>query len=90
MQPFGGHVVLPLLRGRFELYGGTTGLFVPFATGHIRRNTWVTENQLGGRIPLDTDHRFWVGASGHYVTNFADKTRQWFYGTADFTVKLGH
>ena len=88
--PFGSRLTLPVAQGRLELFGAVTGLIAPYANGHVRQNTWTTETQVGVRVPLDRDKRYWVGATGHYLVNFADRNRQWVFGTADFTVRLGH
>jgi hypothetical protein len=90
--PFGGNVVFPMARGRVELFGGIGGVYVsfPFQSPYARLNSWVTQAKFGTRVALDREHRFWIGATTHYQTNFADKTRQWGYGSADFTIRFGH
>lgn len=88
--PFGANGVLPILRGRVELFGGIGGVHVSFQSPYTRPNSWLTQTSLGARVALDKEHHFWLGTTGYYLTNFADKTRQWGYGTADFTVRFGH
>lgn len=99
---FGGNIVLPLLRGRVEIFGGVGGvyhqptIFLRPGTAYVRRgipyvqpNSWVTQAQFGGRAALDPEHHFWLGASSYYLINFADKTRRWSSNSADFTFRFG-
>jgi hypothetical protein len=81
-----------MARGRVELFGRIGGVYVsfPFQSPYARLNSWVTQAKLGARVALDQEHRFWIGTTTHYQTNFADKTRQWGYGSADFTIRFGH
>ena len=100
--PFGGNIVLPLARGRVEIFGGFGGvyyqptIFLRPGTAYVRRgvpyvqpNSWVTQAEFGGRAALDPEHHFWVGASSYHLINFADKTRRWSSNSADFTIRFG-
>jgi hypothetical protein len=88
-SPFGGDVTLPLARGRVELFGGIGGVYVPLGSPYTMPNAWLTQIKLGGRVALDPEHHFWLGTTAYYLTNFAEKTRQWGYGSADLTVRFG-
>ena len=101
-MPFGGNILLPLARGRIEIFGGIGGvyfqptIFLRPGTAYVRRgvpyvqpNSWLTQASFGGRAALDPEHHFWLGASTYYLTNFADKTRRWSSSSADFTVRFG-
>lgn len=87
--PFGGEVVLPLARDRVELFGGIGGVYSTMGTPYTRPYTWLTQTKLGGRVALDPAGHFWLGTTVYYHTNFAEKTRQWVMGTADFAIRFG-
>ena len=90
VAPFGASGVIPLARGKLELYGSMAGLFVPFQfRPNIIRDSWLTQSSLGVRVALDPGHHIWVGTTGYYLIDLADKTRQWSYGTADLTIRFG-
>jgi hypothetical protein len=89
LLPFGATAVLPVAGGRLEIHGGFGGLFVPYESSYSKPNSWLTQISLGARIALDPGHHFWLGATSYYLTDFADKTRQWGYGAADLTVRFG-
>jgi hypothetical protein len=88
-SPFGGNVIFPLGRGRVELFGGVGGVYVPTASRYAMQDTWLTQTKLGVRVALDPDHHFWLGTTAYYLTNFAEKTQQWGYGSADLTFRFG-
>lgn len=71
------------------IHGGIGGIFVPYESWYSKPNSWLTQTSLGARIALDPGHHFWLGATSYYLTDFADKTRQWGYGAADLTVRFG-
>lgn len=87
--PFGATAVLPLARGRAEIFGGAAGVFVPFATPYSRPNSWLTQASAGVRMHLDPGYHLWLGTTAYYLTDFAGKKRQWAYATADLTVRFG-
>jgi hypothetical protein len=90
VAPFGATAVVPVVRGRAEVYGGAAGVFVPFASPYSRQNSWLTQASIGFRLRLDPGYHFWLGTTAHYLTDFADKKRQWAYGTADLTIRFGN
>jgi hypothetical protein len=77
MRSFGATGVTTLARGRAEIFGGMGGLFVPYRTPYTMPNSWLTQISLGARVPLDQRQHFWLGGTAPYLTNFADKNRQW-------------
>jgi hypothetical protein len=87
--PFGGDIILPFWRGRAEMFGGVAGVYVLMGTRITRPYTWLTQTKLGWRVALDPEHHVWLGATGYYLTNFAEKTRQWASGSADLTIRFG-
>jgi hypothetical protein len=87
--PFGGTAVLPVANGRVEIHGGAGELFVPYATVYTKPNSWLAQTSLGAGIAVDPGHHVWLGGTAYYLTDFADKTRQWGYGTADLTIRFG-
>ena len=87
--PFGGEVVLPLAHDRVEWFGGVAGVYSVFGTPYSRPYTWLTQTKVGGRVALDPGGHFWLGTTTYYHTNFAEKTRQWVLGTADFGIRFG-
>jgi len=62
---------------------------VPYATPYSKPNSWLAQTSLGARIALDPGHHVWLGGTAYYLTDFADKTRQWSYGSADLTIRFG-
>jgi hypothetical protein len=90
ITPFGASAAVPMAHGRIELLGSAGGLFEPIATAYTRPNAWVTQATFGARFALDQAHHFWVGGNARYVTDFADKKRQFGLLTADFTFQSGH
>jgi hypothetical protein len=87
--PFGGNVILLFARERAEMFGGVAGVYVVMGSWYTRPYTWLTQTDLGWRVALDRGHYFWIGSTGYYLTNFAEKTRQCGLGTADFTFRFG-
>lgn len=87
--PWGGNFSTPIAGGRVEIVGSVGGIFVPYQAPAARKNSWLTEVNLGARVALDPDHRVWLGAGAYYLTNFAEKTLQRAYGAASLTVQLG-
>jgi hypothetical protein len=87
---FGANIALYLARDRVELFGGTGGVFVPEATSYTRPDSWLTQAKFGARVALDKGHHLWLGTTAYYLTNFAEKTRQWGYASGDLTVEFGH
>jgi hypothetical protein len=100
--PFGGNIVVPLVHGRIEIFGGIGGVYfqptISFhpGTAYVRRgvpyvqpDSWLMQGSFGGRAALDPEHHFWLGASTYYLVNFADKTRRWSSSSADFAVRFG-
>jgi len=87
---FGANIALFLAKDRVELFGGTGGVFVPEATSYTRPDSWLTQAKFGARVALDKGHHLWLGTTAYYLTNFAEKTRQWGYASGDLTVEFGH
>ncbi len=88
--PVGGNFTMPVPKWNMELFGGVGGVFVPTSTSpYTKTNTWFSQTRTGARFALDPKQIFWLGGSGYYLTNFAHKTRQWGYSTADLTIRLG-
>lgn len=87
--PFGGDIILPFARGRAEMFGGVAGVYVLMGTRITRPYTWLTQTKFGCRVALDPEHHVWLGATGYYLTNFAEKTRQRALGSADLTIRFG-
>ena len=100
--PFGGNIVVPLVHGRIEIFGGIGGvyfqptIYLRPGTAYVRRgvpyvqpDSWLMQGSFGGRAALDPEHHFWLGASTYYLVNFADKTRRWSSSSADFAVRFG-
>jgi hypothetical protein len=90
IRPFGASGSVPLAHGRMELFGTMGGVFVPFRSAYTMPNAWLTQGTLGARVALDQAHHFWVGGTGSYLADFADKERQWGSWSADFTLQSGH
>jgi hypothetical protein len=74
---------------RVQLLGSAGGILVPFRTSYTMPNAWLTQASLGVRLSLDQGHHFSVGGTARYITDFADKTRQWGLWSADFTFHSG-
>ena len=87
--PFGATGVLPINRWRLEVFGGIGGVYAPFRTSYAMTNAWMIQTSMGARVALDQGRHVWVGTTARYVTDFADKKRQWVTGTADLTVRFG-
>lgn len=87
--PFGANVTVPVAGGRAEIYGGAGGAFIPYRSVYTRQDTWFTQTRAGIRVALDPDRHVWLGGTAYYLTNFAEKKRQWGLGTADLTVRFG-
>jgi hypothetical protein len=88
-KAFGVSGIMPLAHGRVEIFGSAGGIFVPFRTRYTMPNAWFTEANLGARLALEPSHHLWAGGTVHYMADFADKTRQWGYASADLTIRFG-
>jgi hypothetical protein len=89
-RSFGGEAAFSFAGGRMKLVGTSGGVFVPFRSVYSMPNGWFTETTAGVRIALDPHEHFWLGGTAHYLTDFADKKRQWAYESADLTIEFGH
>lgn len=87
--PFGATFVRPVAHGRVELFGGIGGIFADFRTPYAMTNAWMVQTTMGVRVALDEGRHVWVGTTTRYITDFADKKRQWVYGSADLTLRFG-
>jgi hypothetical protein len=87
--PFGATAVLPIPRWHLELFGGIGGTYAVFHTPYAMVNSWMVQTSLGARTALDQGRHVWIGATASYITDFADKKRQWATGTADLTLRFG-
>jgi hypothetical protein len=87
--PFGATAVLPISRWRLELFGGIGGTYAVFRTPYAMTNSWMVQTSLGARTALDQGRHVWIGTTASYITDFADKKRQWVTGTADLTLRFG-
>jgi hypothetical protein len=87
--PFGATAILPINRWHLEVFGGTGGVFAPFRGSYAMTNSWMVQTSMGARVALDPGRHVWVGTTARYMTDFADKKRQWVTGTADLTVRFG-
>jgi hypothetical protein len=88
-ESFAGGVVMHLAHKRLEIFGTVGGLFVPYRTMYTMPNAWLYQTDIGVRWALDPNRHLWIGGTGHYITDFSDKKRQWAYESADFTVQFG-
>ena len=87
--PFGATAVLPIDRWRMELFGGMGGAYATFHTPYATTNSWMVQTSMGARAALDQGRHVWIGTTATYITDFADKKRQWATGTADLTLRFG-
>jgi len=88
-QSFAGGMTLQFAHRRLEIFGTAAGLFVPYRSIYTMPNAWFSQTDIGVRWALDPNRRFWVGGTAHYLTDLAEKRRQWVYESADFTVQFG-
>ena len=87
--PFGATAVFPIQRWRLELFGGIGGAYAIFHTPYAMTNSWMVQTTIGARTALDQGRHVWIGTTASYITDFADKKRQWVTGTADLTLRFG-
>jgi hypothetical protein len=87
--PFGATSVLPIRRWHLELFGGIGGAYAVFHTPYAMTNSWMVQTSAGARTALDPGQHVWIGTTASYITDFADKKRQWVTGTADLTLRFG-
>jgi len=89
VTPFGASAIKPILGGRVELFSSVGGVYAPFRTLYAKPNTWLAQASAGARLALDPGHHVWLGTTGRYLIDFADKKKQRAYGSADLTVQFG-
>jgi hypothetical protein len=100
LPPFGANVTLRLRDGRIELFAGVGALEawkadVEFEPKGFQKfsntygDAWLSQAMAGGRIALDRDHHFWLGATARHAYNFGAGTRQWSSITGDATFRFG-
>jgi hypothetical protein len=87
--PFGATAVLPIRRWHLELFDGIGGAYAVFHTPYAMTNSWMVQTSVGARTALDQGQHVWIGTTASYITDFADKKRQWVTGTADLTLRFG-
>ncbi len=87
INPFGGSGIATFAHGRGEVFGNIAGIYVPFQSSWTRPNAWFTQATFGVRYALDPGRHLWVGATGRYTADFADKTRQHGLWSADLTYR---
>jgi hypothetical protein len=87
ITPFGGNGVATFAHGRGEIFGNIAGIYVPLQSSWTRPNAWFTQATFGVRYALDPGRHLWVGATGRYTADFADKTRQHGLWSADLTYR---
>ena len=87
--PFGATAVLPIHRWHLELFGGIGEAYATFHTPYAMANSWMVQTSVGARTALDQGRHVWIGTTASYITDFADKKRQWVTGTADLTLRFG-
>ncbi len=89
VRSFGATGVFTADRRRIELFGGMGGVYVPFRSSYTMPNAWLTQVSAGARIALDPGQHLWLGGTASWLTDFADKNRQWGSLSADFTFRTG-
>ena len=89
ITPFGASGMKPILGGRVELFSAVGGVYAPFRTLNAKPNTWLAQASAGARVALDSGHHVWLGTTGRYLVDFADKKKQRAYGTADLSLQFG-
>lgn len=87
--PFGATAVVPVNRWRLELFGGIGGAYATFRTPYAMFDSWMVQTSAGARVALDQGRHVWIGTTASYITDFADKKRQWVTGAADLTLRFG-
>jgi hypothetical protein len=87
--PFGATAVVPVNRWHLELFGGIGGAYATFRTPCAMVDSWMVQTSVGARVALDQGRHVWIGTTASYITDFADKKRQWVTGTADLTLRFG-
>jgi len=89
LVPFGVKGILPLWSNRLELFAGGGGAYA-FHAGGRGRDAMLVQGNLGGRTALDRAHRFWLGTSGHFYSNFGSGRQEWTTWSVDFGIRFGH
>ena len=85
-MPFGPRFVLPLSQGKLELFAGGGGAYLwnpGFSSG------WGWQADLGARLAIDKQRRFWLGSTGRYVRAHGAFPPQWMVWSADLGFRFG-
>jgi hypothetical protein len=82
--------ILPLARNRVELFAELGGAYAWNSElgGHL--NAFLGQASLGGRLALDSGHRFWLGTTLRGFTNFGSSKQAWVPLTLDLGIRFGH
>ncbi len=90
LLPFGFKGILPVARGRIELFGGFGGAYAWNSDNGKYTNALLAQASLGGRMALDRGRHFWLGTSLRGYSNFGDGKQVWVPWTFDLGIRFGH
>jgi hypothetical protein len=89
---FGVRGVVPLARGRVELFAGPGAVHVWSSqfelTSGFQAPSWLLGIDAGGRMAIDRKHRFWIGPTVRYSRDGGRPTEEWVSLTGDFGVRF--
>jgi hypothetical protein len=89
---FGVRGVVPLARGRVELFAGPAAVHVWSSqfelTSGYHAPDWLFGIDGGGRIAIDRRHRFWIGPTVRYSRDGGRPTEEWVSLTGDLGVRF--
>lgn len=82
----GGRGIVPLNRGRFELFAGAAAVRVsssdPLLLVYVSQ--WIGQINGGGRIAVDKRRHFWIGPTARFSRNGGRPNQEWVSLTGDF------
>jgi hypothetical protein len=83
---FGFRGILPLAKGRTELFAGVDGAYL---RDFQLASAMAIEPEFGFRVAVDKQKHFWLGGTARFVQNFGIPEGEWFTCTADIGFRFG-
>jgi hypothetical protein len=87
---YGFKGILPLASGRVELFAGVGGAYGWNSRFSGSLNSAFGQASIGGRVALDSDHRFWLGATFRGYDSFGSRRQIWAPLTFELGIRFKH
>jgi hypothetical protein len=104
LPPFGDETTLSFWRDRTQFFIGFGGINAwkpdntiielggrntPYRQATSFNGAWLLQGWAGGRVAVDSNRRFWLGATGRYLSNFGESKKHWNTVGASATFQFG-